>query len=463
MTLLWRQIKYYSSLFPLRRNGWVLLAVLFAATIFLNQYDSLESDRASVQMILSLITIAIAVALLLFGLLTAVPPYLLSLFRKRYLNSDDNHTNWPELLLEPGPDPSRTAMTVTAPGAVRPWFGFLYARLIFDDYSSSDDTLLQRSLSRPSMKRVLSAKTTIALPNIRDYRFRAVFLFFEDIFHFFAFPYRQMIDTGVYTRPESHQDEAIEVESRKSDEPVQRVVNQKTAQGDFLDYKKYAPGDDIRRIIWSNYARTGELTIRIPDETMPYVSKIRLLASFYDGSPGNGDLEFKRYLLDIYKEKLRQVIDTLREQEFEVSLLLDQEVAGNYPISDPYERMIYQLSAARWQSVREPGSFTIDSSHKLSGATTVVAFSTLCPSSAIENLRNLFRMDLNLCHYDVRRSLDQIQRPALLKRLFVINAFEPFDLARRKQEARGAVKFVDVNGAQLHQQLKNTKLAVIEV
>jgi uncharacterized protein (DUF58 family) len=32
---------------------------------------------------------------------------------------------------------------------------------------------------------------------------------------------------------------------------------------DFIDYRSYVPGDDLRHVDWSVYARTGELTVRL--------------------------------------------------------------------------------------------------------------------------------------------------------------------------------------------------------
>ena len=46
------------------------------------------------------------------------------------------------------------------------------------------------------------------------------------------------------------------------------VSRQKGGAGEFVDYREYSPGEDLRRMDWKVYARTGKSYIRLfQDET----------------------------------------------------------------------------------------------------------------------------------------------------------------------------------------------------
>ena len=384
-------------------------------------------------------------------------------FRKRILEKGTETDILRVRFADQNPTAGQVPVDIAVPGVHKPLFGFLKSKLIFDDGKETRDILLDRKLRKRDKISGRYATDNIELDNVRDYRIESSFIFFEDVFHFFSLPFYEKEQVGVFTGPARVDDERLDINTDKAEDPIVKVIRQKFSKGELLDYKKYAPGDDIRRIIWKNYARSRELTVRIPDRNFPYVSNINVLASFYDGSPADTSLELKQFVLDIYKEKLRQIVDSILEQEFTVKLFTDQTLENHYQLSDEYQQILHTISVSTWQKSQPIDRFLLNNYHKLRGGTNLVVFSSFCPSADLERLRSGRTANLNLCFYDVDDSLQRIQKPSIFKRLLFVDALEPFDEARRKLSSRSTVKYIDNNGVDIKQQIKQTKIPVLEV
>src|SRR5450631_1478599 len=61
---------------------------------------------------------------------------------------------------------------------------------------------------------------------------------------------------------------------------------------EFADYRRYAPGDDFRRIDWRAYARLERLFLRVfeAEENITVTILIDCSASMYHGTPVKADL-----------------------------------------------------------------------------------------------------------------------------------------------------------------------------
>jgi uncharacterized protein (DUF58 family) len=74
--------------------------------------------------------------------------------------------------------------------------------------------------------------------------------------------------------------------------------------GDFVDYREYTPGDDLRRLDWKVLARTGRTHLRLYQDETNLVCTVLIDASASmkfsgrnQGSPGTGSkLEYSQYL-----------------------------------------------------------------------------------------------------------------------------------------------------------------------
>jgi hypothetical protein len=161
-------------------------------------------------------------------------------------------------------------------------------------------------------------------------------------------------------------------------------------------------------------------------------------------------------LLDIYKEKLRQVIDAVIEQGFSVNLIGDQSIHPPGDLSE-YERMIYRISTMNWQNSLNPIDFYLENSSKLrNGSTILLSASTSELHTFMQNAAHSLN-NLNLMYYRASDSLSKSRPPSLLKRLFFIDTLDIMEAAKREQSARKLIRFIQQNDAaiiDLNQQLK---------
>ena len=81
------------------------------------------------------------------------------------------------------------------------------------------------------------------------------------------------------------------------------VSRQQGGAGEFVDYREYSPGEDLRRLDWKIYARTGKSYIRLfQDETNLLctlaidVSRSMLFGSASDSNPAGSKLQYAQFL-----------------------------------------------------------------------------------------------------------------------------------------------------------------------
>lgn len=453
----------YLANFLIVKPNFVLLAIIAGLSIYsYRHFSSLPGDSARVQIMISVITLAVLLLVATFSLLTSLVPYLSLMIRKRMLETDEDERQdiIKVALQEVQHAPGWVTVGLRIDGLRKPLLGYVRARLVFEDGTLSEP-LLFTDVRREGRRRVgILAEKALWLPHVRDYRIQATILHFEDVFHLLALPYREREHLGFFTEPLRRAEEMPDLATEASDDPVLKVMHHKMAKGELLDYKKYAPGDDVRRIIWKNYARSRELTVRIPDRHFPYVSHINLMASFYDGSGAELEGALKAILLTIYKEKLRQVVDAILDQGFSVNFLPDRALTHHYEL-DEYNRIIYAISAGEWQRERTPRQFLRESTPRLRGGSNLLVVASLCPAEELRDLRNGALADLNLGVYRAERTLALSQPPSLLKRLFLVHPFDALESAKRQSGARETMRYLDRNAAQLDSAADHTSTRLI--
>ena len=441
---------------PIKPNGWLLFAIMAFAIYGYNRFSTLPGDQAKVQIILSILVLTICGIVISFSLLSTLIPYLLFWFKKFVLDDRQNDKDVIELkVLQTQRSAGDALVKASIYGIRKPLLGWIRLTVYYDDEQSAE-VLLNQAIRQNGQPGV-SGEQLLVLPHIRDYHFHRAIIRFEDFFHIFALPYREKEHISIFTEPPKNKSDELEIYTKTSEDPIKKVVQHRTAKGELLDYKKYAPGDDIRRIIWKNYARSRELTVRIHDRTFPYVSHINILPSFYHHYYSNArKTMLNELLLDIYKEKLRQVIDAVIEQGFSVNLIGDQTVHPTGDLNE-YERMIYRISTMNWQNSLNPIDFYLENSSKLrNGSTILISASTSELHTFLKNTAHSFN-HLNLMYYRASDSLSKSRPPSLLKRLFFIETLDIMETAKREQSARKLIRHIQQNDAainDLNQQLK---------
>lgn len=266
--------------------------------------------------------------------------------------------------------------------ARRPLLGFIKGRLFYDDYQLTDKfSLLSNQRGEGSFwRKAVAGRSRLLLPDIKEYELRGGFVFFEDMLHLFSFAVPQKIAGQFHQPPVLRDEDDRDVAPRKTETLDVRIDQMRRVEGEYLNYKDFEAGDDIRRIVWKVYAKNRDFVVRQPERFEPYASHLYFYASFYASlnrawiSEGYG-LE----MLNYYKNNVWTVYDTLARKEWEMRYLPDQSFSIPENLSAA-ERATRIVSNSHWQS-ETPLSGYFNARHG-----TVLCISSLTDTADLENI-----------------------------------------------------------------------------
>jgi hypothetical protein len=264
-------------------------------------------------------------------------------------------------------------------GAIRPFLGYIKASVIFKDFSSTDNIVLDRSNTESGkfIRKGLKGLKKIWLPDRKEYHIKESRLFFNDYFRMFSFTCALPFEKRMYTTPPPLKTKELEVVPNSSEDLTTRIPTMRRVEGDFFNYKNYEPTDDPRRIVWKLYARNKELVIKIPEVFNPFASHLYLIPSFYKEWKGHPKLEAE--LLNAYKDRLRFLTDSLVKQGAAIKVISDQEVSSTFEVSEE-EKILYKISTAHWQNNKSLQEVVKPNTHPF------ICISSLTPAAMLESL-----------------------------------------------------------------------------
>ena len=165
------------------------------------------------------------------------------------------------------------------------------------------------------------------MPDIKEYSITGGFVFFEDMLQLFSLPVRQRISGHFYQEPESMLLAEKEALPRKANDTNIRIDQMRRVEGDYLNYKDFESGDDVRRIVWKLYAKNRELVVRTPEIFNPFASHIYFYASFHTQlNVLQREGAFAAEMLNYYKNHTWTIYEALSRKEFSVKFIPDQEL-----------------------------------------------------------------------------------------------------------------------------------------
>lgn len=337
------RLRYALQYVPLTRQALLVGIALWACYRVL--YPNLQEKGSEISSYRPLISImgkvafGFVVALIAFSLLSALICWLYGLWlvRRRGVAL--------ELDFKERPNGRGLWLESLMKGARRPFLGFIKARLVYDGKQLSDTFLLASNQGRTRMglkREAVSGKSVVAFPDIREYDIDGAFVYFEDMLRLFSFPIRQKKQGRFYQPPRAVDAEGKEVAPKKTEQTDIRIERMRRVEGEYLNYKDFETGDDLRRVVWKVYARSRELVVRIPEIMDPYASHIYFYASFYtDLRNPSGQGALSMALLNHYKNRVWTAYDTLQKQGIEVRYKPDRT-----GVEGDVQR---QISQAQWQ------------------------------------------------------------------------------------------------------------------
>jgi|GEM_PF-5249342 len=230
---------------------------------------------------------------------------------------------------------------------MRPLGGSLKLRLLFGDKYASSLLLLEPIVDPKNEKGFTTYLIKNDLPNIAEYNLEKLVFYFADFLQFFRFPLSLDKKFIIVQTPEKKDRENPQIRPLKTQTETEKVYSNRKTQGDLLHFKQYESNDDIRRIVWQLYAKTGELVVRQPEIHSQYASDALIYASFFSKTILPEDKHLTLKMLDFYKNIVYTSYKKLVDKgEFSVYLTTDQN--SKAPLSTEKEVKDHIANCA-WQ------------------------------------------------------------------------------------------------------------------
>lgn len=234
----------------------------------------------------------------------------------------------------------------------RPILGFVNGRLAYDDDQLTDKfgLLSNERQGQSFWRNAIRGRSRLLLPDIKEYQLRNGFVFFEDMLHIFSLAVREPVAGQFYQPPVLADEEDRDVFPKKTETMDVRIDQLRRVEGEYLNYKDFESGDDVRRIVWKIYAKNRELVVRVPELFEPYASHLYFYASFEAAVKARwlGE-EYLKEMLNYYKNRVWTVYDTLSKKEWELRYIPDQPLTVPEHLGEN-ERVSRIISNSNWHN-----------------------------------------------------------------------------------------------------------------
>jgi hypothetical protein len=275
-------------------------------------------------------------------------------------------------------------LVIVSGPVLRPLLGTIQSRLIFSEKRMSERIVLDTNLPRPRhwWRQAIYGNGQTLLHDRGIYDVENVVVLFCDMLGLVSLPYRVSYAQQLYTLPLSHKKQEVKAQPHSTEEQKHRIDIPKRVEGEFVNYKEFETGDNIQRIVWKIYAKSGQLVVRIPEIKDPYASHLYFYVSYFHGFDLTNGV-FEKELLNVYKDHVRNLFEALQRNGYDVRLPKDQEVPKLAGLGDK-KIELFQITAASWQNKNAPSAFVNYSK------AAFVCLSSLTPASELKIIaRNL--------------------------------------------------------------------------
>ena len=236
---------------------------------------------------------------------------------------------------------------------LRPFLGFISGRLRIDHYGLSRPFVLSSVLRRTHSLRAqqFTGSNELYFRDIKAYQVTGATLYFEDMFRLIRLPVPQPAQGTFYHPPQATKLNATEILPQAQEEMDVRIEQMRKVEGEYLNYKQFEFGDDVRRIVWKIYGRNRELVVRNPETRNPYASECYFYASFYNRIAGMLlEERLADELLNYYKRSVWSLYDQLQQKDdLEVHYVSEQQVKEARTDRPEKEQVQYRITQSVWQ------------------------------------------------------------------------------------------------------------------
>ena len=334
------------SYLPFKRNA-LIFALVLIITIYFIKIEFLVED-SPIAIYLKLFAWLIGTFILILvgiGFIHTLICYLHFVYNKKSINPKIDIGLDGNIKGEAGQVP----IMISLPKALLPLLGYIKIKIEFDNGNLSD-TIVVNKYSKGFEKLLpKEGSTLIWLPDRKQYHVKGFIISFIDYLQFFRFTTHKKSTNSFYLHSSQMDIPVKEINPSKTKEEVEKIKTSRKVQGDYLNYKNFEVGDDVRRIVWKIFAKNRELVIRTPEVVNPYASHIKFHTSFYNLISKDITSAYAVSMLNYYKDIVYNICLNIKKKDKKVEFNIDQSVNEFVTVNEK-DRIGFQLSSASWQN-----------------------------------------------------------------------------------------------------------------
>lgn len=239
---------------------------------------------------------------------------------------------------------------ISLPKAILPLLGYIKIKIEFENGKQLSDTVVINKFSQGFEKLLpKEGSTLIWLPDRKQYHVKGFVISFIDYLQFFRFTTYKKSKNAFYLHSSEIELSVDDINPSKTKEEKEKIKTSRKIQGDYLNYKDFEVGDDVRRIVWKIFAKNRELVIRTPEVINPYASHIKFYTSFYNVLSKDLTSAYAVSMLNYYKDIVYNICLNIKKKDKKVEFNIDQAVNEFISVNEN-DRVGFQLSSASWQN-----------------------------------------------------------------------------------------------------------------
>lgn len=383
------------SFLPIKRNALIFLLVLIVAVYFTKIEFFEEETIIALYLKLFAWLLGVFVAIIIgVGFVYTLVCFLHFIINRKRITPKINIGLDGSIKGEAGQVP----IMISLPKALLPLLGYIKVRIEFKNGSLSDTIVLNKYSKGFEKLLPKEGASLIWLPDRKQYHVKGFVISFIDYLQFFRLTTYKKSASSFYLHSAEVDVPLNEINPSKTKEEVEKVKTTRKVQGDFLNYKDFEAGDDVRRIVWKIFAKNRELVIRIPEIMNPYASHVNFHTSFYNLISKDLSSAYATSMLNYYKDIVYNVCLSIKKTDKKVAFNIDQAVNEFVTVNEK-ERVGFLLSSASWQN-----NFSVN--ELKSAGESVICVSTLISAEELSTL--IENRASNIIIVKVSRHLDNL-------------------------------------------------------
>ena len=242
----------FISFLPLKINALFFTIVLFIAVYFIKTEFVIEDTYNFLYLELFAWLVGSFVAIIIgVGFLHTLACYL------HFVINRKNSTPKIEIGLNDSikGEAGKVPVLISLPKAWLPLLGFIKIKIEFENGKLSETIVINKFSKGFEKLQPKEGATVIWLPDRKQYHAKGFIISFIDYLEFFRFTLYKKTKNGFYLHSSEMDIAPQEINPSKTKEELQKIKTSRKIEGDFLNYKDFESGDDVRRIVWKIFAQ----------------------------------------------------------------------------------------------------------------------------------------------------------------------------------------------------------------